>query len=152
MADNAGGKQPARGAGKPFAPGASGNPAGRPAGSRNKATLALDELLEGKAKEVTERCIELALAGDTVALRIAMDRILPVRRGRPVRFNLPAIEKPGDLVAALGGILQAVADGDLTPDEASTVAGVLEIKRRAHETEDHEARIVAIERGTGGKA
>ena len=152
MAANTGEEQPIRGAGRKFAPGQTGNPAGRPAGSRNKATLALDELLEGKAKAVTEKCLELAIAGDAVALRIAMDRILPVRRGRPVRFDLPAIEKPSDLVTALGGILQAVAVGDITPDEGATIAGVMDAKRRAHETQDLETRLAAIERATGGKA
>ncbi len=138
MAASAERKQPKRGAGRQFAPGQTGNPAGRPAGSRNKATIALDTLLENQAQALTQKCIELALDGNPIALRLAMERVLPLRRGRPVQFELPPLEGPADLVSALSGILQAVASGDLTPDEGSTVAGILETKRRAHETQDLE--------------
>src|SRR5215208_5098195 len=63
-----------------------GNP-GRPAGARNRATLAALMLLEGEAEALTRRCIELALAGDTTALRLCLERLLP--KGRPVRLQLP---------------------------------------------------------------
>jgi hypothetical protein len=49
--------------GRPFAP---GNP-GRPKGSRNKATLAAEALLDGEAEALTRKAIELALAGDVTA-------------------------------------------------------------------------------------
>ncbi len=60
--------------------------------ARNKTTIALDTLLEGQAKALTQKCIDMAIAGDTVALRLAMERVLPVRRGRPVQFDLPPAE------------------------------------------------------------
>src|ERR1700693_659671 len=61
--------------GKPFTPGASGNPDGRPKGSRNKSTLALEALLDGQAEALTQKAVELALAGDITALRLCLDRI-----------------------------------------------------------------------------
>ena len=48
----------------PFEPGKSGNPAGRPVGSRNCATLAMDALIDGEADAITRKCIELAKEGD----------------------------------------------------------------------------------------
>jgi Family of unknown function (DUF5681) len=36
-----------------FKPGLSGNPNGRPLGSRNAATIAIDALLDGEAEAVT---------------------------------------------------------------------------------------------------
>ena len=149
MADDTGRKQPGRGSGKPFEPGRSGNASGRPAGSRNKAALALEQLLDGQAHAITTKCIAMALDGDSMAMRLIMERVAPVRRGRPVRFNLPELNGPADLVRAIGGILQATAAGDLSPDEAATVAGVLETKRRAMETVDLEVRLAALERVGG---
>ena len=150
MADNGGPKQrKPRGAGKPFEPGKSGNPAGKPQGARNKMTIALEQLLEGEAHAITTKCIAMALDGDSIAMRLIMERVAPVRRGRPVRFTLPELNGPADLVRAIGGILQATAAGDLSPDEAATVAGVLETKRRAMETVDLEARLAALERAGG---
>ena len=64
-----------------FRPGQSGNPNGRPKGSRNAATLALESLLDGEAEALTRKAVELALAGDIAALRLCLDRILPPRKG-----------------------------------------------------------------------
>jgi len=47
--------------GVPFKPGRSGNPNGRPAGSRNKATLAIESLLEGEAEALARKVVELAI-------------------------------------------------------------------------------------------
>jgi hypothetical protein len=82
-----------------------------------------------------------------VALRLVLERVAPLRRGRPVRFDLPAggVERAGDVSAALGAVLEATAEGALTPDEAATIAGVLEAKRKAIETVEIEARLAALE-------
>jgi hypothetical protein len=54
--------------GKPFARGASGNPAGKPQGARHKTPLAVEALLDGEAEELTRKAIELAKAGDMRAI------------------------------------------------------------------------------------
>ena len=144
MADNTAGKQPGK-PGKPFSKGRSGNPAGRPSGSRNTTTLAVEKLLEGEAVAITRTCIDRAKGGDSIALRLVMERVVPLRRGRPVQFDLPAIDSASDLAVALGGILRATANGVLTPDEAATIAGVLETKRRAIETSELEQRLAQLE-------
>jgi hypothetical protein len=132
--------------GRPFEPGHPGGP-GRPVGSRNRASLAADALLDGEAEELTRKCIELAKTGDTTALRLCMERIAPVRKGRPVNVNLPPIATAEDVLGAIGATIEAMSQGDLTPDEASVIAGVLEIKRKAIETVDLEARLSAVEAG-----
>jgi hypothetical protein len=132
--------------GRPFEPGHPGGP-GRPAGSRNRASLAADALLDGEAEELTRKCIELAKQGDTTALRLCMERIAPVCKGRPVTISLPAISSAGDVLSAIGATLDAMAQGDITPDEACIIAGVLEVKRKAIETVDLEARLLAVEAG-----
>jgi hypothetical protein len=58
--------------------GRSGNSAGRRPGSRKKATNAVAKLLAGKSESLTRRAVELALAGDPMALRLCVERILPV--------------------------------------------------------------------------
>ena len=68
-------------------PGESGNPAGRPKGARNKTTLALEKMLDGEAEAITRKVIERAKEGDMVAIRLCLDRLLPMRRDRHV-FHL----------------------------------------------------------------
>ena len=145
MAENSAGQQPRRGKGKPFEKGRSGNPAGKPAGTRNSTTMAIEKLLDGEGTAITRTCIERAKAGDGIALRLVMERIAPLRRGRPVQFELPQIDKASDLALALGGILKATASGALTPEEAAMIAGVLETKRRAIETGELENRLNQLE-------
>jgi hypothetical protein len=128
-----------------FKPGQSGNPAGRPAGSRNKATLALEALFDGEGEAISRKAIEKALEGDTTALRLCLERIYPPRKSRPVALELPAIETAEDVAKAHGTVIAAMAVGDITPDEATAVAGVLEAKRRSIETCELEARMTALE-------
>src|SRR4051794_19245708 len=83
-----------------FQKGESGNPQGKPKGTRHRVTIAAEILLEGEAEAITRKAIELAKAGDGPALRLCMDRIYPARKDRPVRFRLPPLEKVGDAVVA----------------------------------------------------
>ena len=46
-------------------------------------------------------------------------------------------------------MLKAMSDAHITPDEASTVAGVLDQNRRALETVEIEERIAALEKMIG---
>ena len=94
---------------------------------------------------ITRTCIEKAKAGDSIALRLVMERVVPLRRGRPVQFDLPTIDNASDLALALGGILRATASGALTPEEAATIAGILETKRRVIETSELEQRLAQLE-------
>jgi Family of unknown function (DUF5681) len=128
-----------------FKPGQSGNPAGRTAGSRNRATLALESLLDGEAEKITRKAIELAIAGDGPALRLCMERICPPRKNRPVFFALPKLERTADAVKAMAAIVDAVAKGELTPSEASELSKVIEGFTKAVEAHDFEERLVKLE-------
>jgi hypothetical protein len=119
-----------------FKPGQSGNPAGRPVGSRNSASIAMDALLDGEAKAITDKCIEMAKAGDGAALRLCMERLVPPRKDRVVRFEIPPLEKPSDCVPIMAAIMRGVAEGDLTPGEAAALSKILDSYTRAVELAD----------------
>src|SRR5215218_6521027 len=74
-----------------FQKGQSGNPNGKPKGTRHRVTMAAETLMEGEAEAITRKAIELAKEGDGPALRLCMDRIYPPRKDRPVRFRLPSL-------------------------------------------------------------
>jgi hypothetical protein len=128
--------------GRPFAPGNSG----RPRGARNKVTQAVEQLLEGEAEILTRKAIDLALAGDTVALKLCMDRLAPPRKDRPVRFDIPLTNSLQDVVQVADALIRAVADGAVTPAEAASAMAVLEGYRRLKETAELEARVAALEK------
>jgi len=94
-----------------FESGQSGNPSGRPKGSRNKATLAVQALLEGEGEAITRKAIESAKEGDMTAIRLVLERLLPPRKDAPVSFELPAIESAEDLPTAIAALIEAVSQG-----------------------------------------
>lgn len=143
-ADDTAGKQ----RGRPFEKGQSGNPAGRPKGSRNATTVALENLLDGQAEALTNKAVEMALAGDMAALRLCMDRILPPRKDRPVTFDLPSIKSAGDAAAVTSAVLAAVASGEITPADAGEIGKLVEAYVKAFETAELAERLERLERMT----
>jgi hypothetical protein len=141
VAENSGGKQ----RGRPFQPGQSGNPAGKPKGARHKATLLAQALLEGEAEALARKAVDLALAGDTVALRLCLERLVPPIKERAVNAALPRILVPGDVVKAMAALLAQVAKGKLTPSEGQELARIIEAAGKSIEREQLEQRIAALE-------
>lgn len=127
--------------GKPFE---TGNP-GRPRGARHRVTLAIEALLEGQHEALTQKAVEKALEGDTVALRLCLDRIAPPRRDATITIALPEVKSAEDAVAASAAVLAAVAAGEVTPDEAGRVMALLTAHKAIVEAGDLERRITALE-------
>ena len=108
-----------------FKKGQSGNPKGRPKGALNKTTLAAQQLLAGEAQEITQKVIELAKQGNPMALKLCLERILPRRKDRLISLNLPKVKTEADVFKALQAILAAVSRGDITPNEADILSGLV---------------------------
>ncbi len=129
--------------GKPFEP---GNP-GRRHGARHKITRAIEELLEGEHEALTRKAIEMALEGDMVALRLCLDRIAPARKDSPVSIPLPSVKTATEAVAASVVVLEAMASGEVTPEEAGRIIALLVSHKAILEAGELEARVAALETG-----
>jgi Family of unknown function (DUF5681) len=130
--------------GRPFEPDHSGNPNGRPKGSRNKTTV-LEELLDDEGEALVRKVIDKAQDGDIAALRLCIDRLVPRPRGRLVSFELPTIETAKDVATASAAILAACANGELSPEEAAVLMGLIEAHVRILGATEVEARLAALE-------
>ena len=131
--------------GRPFKKGESGNPLGRPKGSRNQSTLAAEALIDGKADELVSKAVEEACKGNPILLRAFVSMIAPARRDRPVQFEMRRIDTIADAVDASADLIEAVSSGNLTPSEAEKIQGLIESHMRMIETEESEARIIELE-------
>ena len=129
----------------PFEKGQSGNPAGRPRGSRGRATMALQDMLERDAESIARTAINLAKHGNIAALRICMERLLPARRHELVTLDLPPLDKVADTVAATSAIVAAVAAGDLTAAQAADLAKVVDVHVQALTSAALEAYLARLE-------
>lgn len=128
-----------------FQPGQSGNPAGRPKGSRHKAIVALETLMGNAAEDVAAAVIKAAQEGDTAAARLVLDRVMPARKDAPISISLPPVDAVSDVVTAGEAVLRAVAAGQITPSEGALMMDLLERHRRLIETADLAVRVEVIE-------
>ena len=108
-----------------FTPGQNGNSGGCAVGGRNKQTLAAEAALFEHAQELVEDLVARAKRGEPAAMRLAMDRILPTGRGRPLPIELPPVRSTEDAQVAAGVIMDALRQGALSAREAADLINVV---------------------------
>ncbi|HAT1802600.1 TPA: hypothetical protein I8Z04_001258 [Legionella pneumophila] len=106
-----------------FKPGESGNPLGRPKGSRNTQTQ-LIKLLEPHAEQLINKMVEQALEGDSNALRLCIERLLPKAKHNPIGSDLPTLED--NYMETIESILQEMLLGNITSDEGKKIIALIE--------------------------
>lgn len=125
-------------------PGESGNPSGRPKGSRNRLTMMREALITPtEARDVVAKLVESARGGDTQAAGILMDRIWP-----KLRPTSPAIAFPlpdADLASQAEAVVREMADGNMPVADAAAILSSLSAVARIHETSEFERRLKALE-------
>jgi hypothetical protein len=94
---------------------------------------------------LTRKAVELALGGDTTAMRLCFERILPARKDRPVAFAFPKIETAADAAKAGASLVAAVAAGELTPTEAGELSRLLENFTKVLLASEFEERLTRLE-------
>jgi hypothetical protein len=132
--------------GRPFQPGQSGNPLGRPKGSRNRVTQFVEALIEGQGEALGATAVQKALDGDSPMLREMLNRLVPRRHARSIEFDVPKIVTAYDARAASTALLAACTHGDISPTEATQFMGLLTSHVRLVETADLEPRLAALEK------
>ena len=127
-------------------PFAIGNP-GRPKGSRNRIHLLVEKLMTDDVEAIVAAVKRAAASGDMVATKIVLDRISPARKGAPVKLGLPSLSdaSAAEILSALGQVTDAVAAGELSPEEGAAIAGVMNAQLGAITTVDLEARLRRLE-------
>ena len=128
-----------------FVKGQSGNPKGKPKGVRHTATQVSYALMEGNLEDVLATVIERAKSGDIAACKMVLDKVLPNTKDRLIALEIPLINDLNDVGNAQAEILQAVANGSITPNEGERVASIIEARRRSIESIDLEMRISQLE-------
>lgn len=123
-----------------FKKGQSGNPAGRKPGTTNFAAMRK----KIRTEEILKVVEESALAGDMTAARLLLERSLPALRpvDTPVTIPSPTDNSLADVGRS---VLDAVAQGRLTPGEGSTLLGGIAQLGRVIEVDELVKRIETLE-------
>ncbi|MBL8230333.1 MAG: hypothetical protein JNL98_17725 [Bryobacterales bacterium] len=147
MPDNNREKTGGRGRPNPtrWKPGQSGNPAGRPRGSRNRATLLAQQMVEEDAEEILSAFLQRAKEGDTICMRVVVDRLLPRNAGRYVHVDVPPLTRIDDVAQAMATVISAAGSGELDLSEARAFVELLSKQAEALGARDLELRLEALE-------
>jgi hypothetical protein len=129
-----------------FEKGVSGNPNGRPKGVVDKRTR-LSGLLESHAEALVQKAVDLALKGDSQALRLCIERLIPRPKDETVSIPMegPFPTNTEGLLQFSQKIMEIMTNGTTTPQEALTLMAIVENIRKLIETSDLSQRLEAIE-------
>lgn len=130
-----------------FKPGRSGNPKGRPRGTKNKAN-ALRSRIVDEIPSIVDNLIDAAKGGDMQAARLLIERAIPTLRAEEARVTLDLPDN-APLSEQGAAILCAVADGRITPSQGAAMVQSLAGLARIIEVSELEERITALERSRG---
>lgn len=104
-----------------------------------------EAIIEGEVERLSKRLVERALKGDTQALKLCIDRLLPPRRERPVVFKLPPISDAAAAATATSKIIWAASHGELSLTETEALVRVLEAYSKVLFVHEFEQRLSRLE-------
>jgi len=141
--------QAERNAGGQFLKGQSGNPAGRVSGTRNRATMIMEQLFDGASSDVSKEALAQAMNGDGATLRLIVRSVIGPRRHRASSFAMPLLQGAADVAPAIAAIAAAAAEGAISTTEASEMSQVVERYTRALAADEIESRLQRLESACG---
>ena len=124
-----------------FTKGASGNPAGRPKGIKDKRHR-FSEAIESMIPQVLDSVFQKAIAGDMTAAKMLLDRTLPNKRPEQERVE---ISHTGSIPSDAQNVLRSVLDGEVSPDVGASLLSAMTSVLKAIEVEELTKRIEALE-------
>ena len=142
MAANSARTAKRRGPGKPFTPGVSGNPSGRP-----QVIGELRDLARQHTRKAIQTLVKVMEAGELDSARVAAANALLDRGyGRP-STDYPVVLRgmTGTLSEHGQAVLKAMAAGELLPGQASQLLQAIAAQCRIVEIEDLAQRLTALE-------
>ena len=124
-------------------PGQSGNPRGRPVGSRNKKNVIADEFAkDGSA--VARVVMDAALAGDMQAANLVLQRLSPPLRARAEKVTFE-LTPDAPLTTQAQQIMTAVAEGSIDPETGQLLINCITAFAGLKQVDELEARLIALE-------
>ena len=128
---------------KPWKPGESGNPRGRPPGRGQSAQFR--EALASKLPAILESVVKAAIEGDMTAARLVLDRCMPALK--PLESTIEGLALPtGTLTQQARDILASVSRGEVAPGQAAQLVASIGQVGKLMETDELTARIEALEK------
>jgi len=123
-------------------PGQSGNPKGRPPGGGRVATLRA--AMADRIPEVIEMLTTKALAGDTAAAKLLLERTIPPLRAQDPPLEV-CLENAGSLTEQGRAVLQAIGRQELDPSGGALLLNAISQLARLAQVDELTDRITTLE-------
>lgn len=117
---------------------------GRPRGSRNKATILMEQLGSEAPQKAVKIINDELDAGARWAAAMVV-RVMPRLRGNVIEIDLPAIRTAADVQDAQARTIEAMAHGEITTGDAQTAIDILQNHLRTIEVAVLEKQLEALE-------
>lgn len=130
-----------------FVKGQSGNPAGRKPGVIDRRQR-IAQFFEGAGAEIAQIVIDKAKAGDMQAATLVLTRVAPATKPRAERVSF-ALDTSQPLAAQAATVVQAIADGQLAPEEAQVILSCLNHYSALKSADELEGRLALLEQRAG---
>ncbi len=128
---------------KGWQPGQSGNPKGRPVGSRNKKNVIAEEF-EKDGSEVARVVMNAALEGDMQAANMVLQRLSPPLRARAEKVTFE-LTPDAPLHQQANQVLASVAEGSIDPETGKLLIDCIQSVAGIRAVDELEARLQALE-------
>ena len=128
---------------KGWQPGQSGNPKGRPVGSRNKKNVIAEEF-EKDGSEVARVVMNAALEGDMQAANMVLQRLSPPLRARAEKVTFE-LTPDAPLHEQANQVLASVAEGAIDPETGKMLIDCIQSVAGIRAVDELEARLIALE-------
>lgn len=128
-----------------FQPGRSGNPKGRPKGSKNRNKRLMDAL-EKDLPQLVAATKKKALTGDVAALRLLLERLIPVKKSESSTVVIKNFDKAKTLTEKANVIVDAIANGLVPPDVGTSLIAALGNMAKITEMDELLKRVEVLEK------
>nr|WP_301101093.1 hypothetical protein [Propionivibrio sp.] len=106
------------------------------------------QLLDPHREELVAKAVEMAMAGDGIALRLCLDRISPPPRSESPPVRIPGLAAGGSMSDKARAILAAAGKALISPDTATMMLGAIANAAKIIEADELADRITALESKT----
>ena len=129
-----------------FQPGQSGNPAGKPKGTRNKNGVLLESILKESGEALVNKLADMALKGNTACLKMALSRLYPAPQVAKIKLDdMPELNTLSDIPEYLKALMKKLGNGEIDVFQFDALSRSLHRMTDSMERAELEQRITELE-------
>lgn len=117
----------------------------RPEGSKNKVTVAAENIFQNKSGAIARQAVEMALNGHPQMIKMVMVRIVPIKKSASIKLEgMPDIIDVSSAGDAAQHIFNSITNGTIRPLDGEILSRVLDKRLHALQIIEIEEELKAL--------